>query len=81
MMNICLNKNVVSHKSLNEDAIKDSTYAIDLHPQYVKAVLRRAELYEKMEKLDESLKDYQRVVELDPSHHQSRANCLVSFSN
>lgn len=63
-------------KLLNEEAIKDSNRALDLNPQYVKAVLRRAELYEKTEKLDEALKDYQQVVELDPSHHQSRAACL-----
>lgn len=60
-------------------AIEDSTKAIDLHPHYIKAILRRAELYEKTEKLDEALKDYEKVVELDPSQHSARAACMVNF--
>ncbi|GFR59804.1 tetratricopeptide repeat protein 1-like [Elysia marginata] len=59
-----------------EDAIADSSSALELHPHYLKAMLRRAELYEKTDKLDEALKDYQKVVELDPSQHAARAACL-----
>lgn len=59
-----------------EDAIVDSSSALELHPHYLKAMLRRAELYEKTEKLDEALKDYQKIVELDPSQHAARAACL-----
>ena len=65
-------------KECFEEAIIDSSSALDLHPHYLKAMLRRAELYEKTDKLDEALKDYQKVVELDPSQHAARASCLVS---
>ncbi|KAJ8316651.1 hypothetical protein KUTeg_005794 [Tegillarca granosa] len=40
------------------------------------AVLRRAQLYEKGDKLDEALSDYQRVLELDPSERTARAACM-----
>ncbi|KAK3095497.1 hypothetical protein FSP39_015344 [Pinctada imbricata] len=59
-----------------EEAIRDCTRALDLHPHYLKALLRRAELYEKKEKLDEALLDYQKVVEMDPGQHTARAACM-----
>ncbi|OWF41049.1 tetratricopeptide repeat protein 1-like [Mizuhopecten yessoensis] len=59
-----------------EDAIKDCTHALNLHPHYLKALLRRAELYEGEDKLDEALVDYQKVLELDPSQHSARAACM-----
>jgi len=39
--------------------------------------MRRAELYEKTDKLEEALVDYTKIVELDPSQHTARAACLV----
>uniref|UniRef100_A0A0B6ZLW2 Uncharacterized protein n=2 Tax=Arion vulgaris TaxID=1028688 RepID=A0A0B6ZLW2_9EUPU len=63
-------------KELYEGAIQDSTSALELHPHYLKAILRRAELYERTEKLDEALTDYQKVVELDPSQGMARAACV-----
>lgn len=60
---------------LTESAIEDCTKAIELQPDYVKALLRRAQLYESSEKLDEALADYKRVVELDPSHTESLSAC------
>jgi len=65
----------------NEDAIEDCTKAINLHPHYLRPLLRRAELYEKVEKLEEALVDYQKAVELDPSQHAARAACLVRIIN
>ncbi|XP_033757789.1 tetratricopeptide repeat protein 1-like [Pecten maximus] len=59
-----------------EDAIKDCTHALNLHPHYLKALLRRAELYEGEDKLDEALVDYQKVLELDPGQHSARAACM-----
>lgn len=53
--------------------------ALELNPNYIKALLRRAELYEKTEKLDEALEDYKNVLEKDPSVHQAREACLVSL--
>ena len=45
----------------------------------IKAVQRRAEVYESLDKLDEALADYQRVLEIDPSQHAARAACMVSI--
>ena len=61
----------------HESAIRDCSKALDLHPHYMKALMRRAELYEKTEKLDEALTDYQKILELDPSQHSARAACMV----
>ncbi|XP_051869684.1 tetratricopeptide repeat protein 1 [Pristis pectinata] len=59
-----------------EDAISDCTKAIELNPNYIRAILRRAELYEKTEKLDEALQDYKTIVEKDPSIVQAREACM-----
>ncbi|XP_054831528.1 tetratricopeptide repeat protein 1 [Eublepharis macularius] len=59
-----------------EVAIGDCSKALELNPDYIKALLRRAELYEKTEKLDEALEDYKNVLEKDPSVHQAREACL-----
>jgi len=53
---------------LNDHAIKNCSKAIELNPTYLKAILRRAEIYDETEKLDEALKDYQNVIELDPKN-------------
>jgi len=53
---------------LNDQAVKNCTKAIELDPEYLKAILRRAEVYEETEKLDESLEDYKKVLELNPRH-------------
>lgn len=51
-----------------ESAIDDCTKAIELNDKYVRAYLRRAKLYEDTEKLDESLKDYETILVLDPGN-------------
>ena len=43
----------------------------------MKCLLRRAELYEKTDKLDEALGDYQRALEVDPGLHIAREACMV----
>jgi len=53
---------------LNDQAIRNCSKAIELDPEYLKALLRRAEIYEETDKLDECLADYQKAVELDPKH-------------
>lgn len=52
--------------------------AIELNPDYVRALLRRAELYEQTEKLDEALEDYKKVLEQDPTQTSARQACMVS---
>ncbi|XP_012316482.2 tetratricopeptide repeat protein 1 [Aotus nancymaae] len=59
-----------------EMAINDCSKAIRLNPSYIRAILRRAELYEKTDKLDEALEDYKSVLEKDPSIHQAREACM-----
>ncbi|XP_048344410.1 tetratricopeptide repeat protein 1 isoform X1 [Sphaerodactylus townsendi] len=59
-----------------EAAIGDCSKALELNPDYIKALLRRAELYEKTEKLDEALEDYKNLLEKDPSIHPAREACL-----
>lgn len=49
------------------EAIEDCSAAIKLDPQYVKAMVRRAQAYEKVEKLPEALADYKKVCEIDGS--------------
>ncbi|EDW84302.1 uncharacterized protein Dwil_GK14066 [Drosophila willistoni] len=55
-----------------KSAIDDCTKAIDLWPEYVRALLRRAKLYEKEDKPDEALADYKRVYELDPGQRDAQ---------
>ncbi|AWO99723.1 putative tetratricopeptide repeat protein 1 [Scophthalmus maximus] len=64
------------HLDLKEQAISDCTRAIELNPDYVRALLRRAELYEQTEKLDEALEDYKMVLERDPNQTGARLACM-----
>ncbi|KAM4037239.1 tetratricopeptide repeat protein 1 [Anomaloglossus baeobatrachus] len=59
-----------------EPAITDCTKAIGLNPDYIRALLRRAELYEKTDKLDEALADYKSALEKDLSCPQAKEACM-----
>ncbi|NXP03393.1 TTC1 protein, partial [Thinocorus orbignyianus] len=59
-----------------EAALGDCSKAVELDPNYIRALLRRAELYEKTEKLDEALEDYKAILEKDPSVPQAREACM-----
>ncbi|GAA6105584.1 tetratricopeptide repeat protein 1 [Tachysurus ichikawai] len=66
------------HLEEKTDAISDCTKAIELNPDYVRALLRRAELYEQTEKLDEALEDYKTVLEKEPGNPAAReASCRL----
>lgn len=71
------NRAAAKIKSLDEkeSAISDCTKAIELNPSYVKAYVRRAQLYEETDKLDEALEDYKKILTFDSSH--SEANYAV----
>ncbi|XP_042355939.1 tetratricopeptide repeat protein 1-like [Plectropomus leopardus] len=64
------------HQDRKDQAIFDCSTAIKLNPDYVRALLRRAELYEQTEKLDEALEDYKRVLDLDPAQPSARQACM-----
>jgi tetratricopeptide (TPR) repeat protein len=49
-----------------------------LNSAYLKAYFRRAQLYEEVEKLDEALTDYKKVLELDPLHREALYTSRVS---
>lgn len=63
---------------LEEPVSSFSPAAIELNPDYLRAILRRAELYEKTDKLDEALEDYKNVLEKDPGHPTAKEACFVS---
>jgi tetratricopeptide (TPR) repeat protein len=63
---------------LKPSAIEDCSKAVEMNPSYLKAYFRRAQLYEETEKLDESLADYQKVLELDPLHREALYASKVS---
>uniref|UniRef100_A0A8C2FDG1 Tetratricopeptide repeat protein 1 n=1 Tax=Cyprinus carpio TaxID=7962 RepID=A0A8C2FDG1_CYPCA len=64
------------HQDKKDSAISDCSKAIELNPNYVRAILRRAELYEKTDKLDEALEDYKTVLEKDPGIPAAREACV-----
>ncbi|EDV22918.1 Tetratricopeptide repeat protein 1 [Trichoplax sp. H2] len=58
--------------SRHEEALNDCNAALDLNPDYVKVLLRRAQTYEALDKLDEALQDYQSVANKDSSNKMAR---------
>ncbi|XP_068565411.1 tetratricopeptide repeat protein 1 [Cebidichthys violaceus] len=64
------------HLDLKDKAILDCTRAIELNPDYVRALLRRAELHEQTDKLDEALEDYKKVLDLDQNQTTARQACM-----
>lgn len=64
----------LTYQNKKEEAIADCSEALKLNPSYLKALLRRASLYEECEKLDEAFEDYKKVLELDPSNQRARAS-------
>ncbi|XP_057500070.1 uncharacterized protein LOC130784268 [Actinidia eriantha] len=55
-----------------EDTVKDCKKTLELNSYYVKALLRRGEAHEKLERFEEAIADLKKVVELDPSDVQAR---------
>jgi len=66
---------------LSKSAIEDCSKAIELNEKYLKAYLRRAQLFKETEKLDEALEDFKKVLEIDPYHPEAKAAAAVSFFN
>lgn len=57
---------------LKESAIDDCSKSIEFNTNYIKPYIRRAKLYEETDKLDESLEDYKKVLELEPGNSEAR---------
>ncbi|XP_027202035.2 tetratricopeptide repeat protein 1-like [Dermatophagoides pteronyssinus] len=54
------------HLQLYDEAIEYCDKALAINDSHSKAIIRRAQLYRKLDKLDESMADYKRFVELNP---------------
>lgn len=55
-----------------ESALDDCGLSLKHNPTYMKPLIRRAKLFEELDKLDEALADYQKIVELDPGNRDAR---------
>ena len=64
---------------LQEKAIENCSEAIELNPNYVKAILRRAQTYEDTDKPHEAMKDFEKILELDPGNKDARMAVLVRY--
>lgn len=60
-------------QDLKDQAITDCTESLKLNDTYLKPLIRRAKLHEDTDKLDESLADYQRILEIDPGYAEARS--------
>ncbi|XP_015915045.1 tetratricopeptide repeat protein 1 [Parasteatoda tepidariorum] len=58
-------------------ALLDCNKAIELNPDYLRAILRRAQLHKKMDNLDRCLEDYKKVLELDKNNSEARQACAT----
>ena len=56
----------------NESALEDCSEALKQNPTYLKALARRAQLYEDLDRPHESMSDYQEVLKLDPRNIQAK---------
>lgn len=50
-----------------EAALKDLSQAIEINDEYVKAIMKRSELYMQMENYEEGVRDLERVKQIDPT--------------
>jgi tetratricopeptide (TPR) repeat protein len=59
----------------------DCTKSIEYNDKYMKSYIRRVKLYEEMDKLDEALADYQKILEMDPSNTDALIAIRVRQNN
>ena len=64
---------------LKESAIEDCNQAIELKDNYVKALLRRGQCLEDLDKPHEALKDFEKVLEIDPGLAEAKTALMVIF--
>lgn len=54
----------------NDDAIKESSHAIEIHSMYTRALLRRARCYGKLGQIDKARADFNRYIILVEGAHE-----------
>jgi len=71
----CLNNRAACHYQLRsfKQTISDSTEALELDPNNVKALLKRGLSYEALEKIDQGLEDMKKLQEISPGIQQVTA--------
>ncbi|KAL5713780.1 hypothetical protein ACHQM5_015827 [Ranunculus cassubicifolius] len=76
LRSICHSNRAVcfSKQGKYEEAIKESTKALELNPKNLKALVRRGEAHEKLKHFDDSIADFKKILELDPSNGEARKN-------
>lgn len=68
----------ICYFKLKEDlkCVVECTRSLELNPDFVKPLLRRAECNQTLDKLDEVLADYKRLCELEPSNRGYKRKCF-----
>ncbi|VDK41958.1 unnamed protein product [Taenia asiatica] len=66
-----------SHLGSPEAALADCDEALKLNPDYLRCLIRRADLKESADRLTEALEDYQHALKLDPSNAKARVACAI----
>jgi len=59
-------------KDDKESALEDCNEALGQSPTYLKALVRRAQLFEELDKPHESMRDYEEVLKVDPKHIEAK---------
>jgi len=55
-----------------KEAVADCTKALDIDPNYLKVLIRRASAYEELEMLEEAYEDYKHILQLDPNNFEAQ---------
>ncbi|KAL2630762.1 hypothetical protein R1flu_015448 [Riccia fluitans] len=58
----------------NDAAIRECTKALELNPEYVKALVRRAQAREKLTFYEEAMADWNKVLEIEPGMSRARTS-------
>lgn len=58
------------------EVTSDCTCSLRLKEDYLKAYMRRAQAFEKLDKMEEALKDYEKIVELDVNNYDARKKAM-----
>eukprot|EP01130_Rhizamoeba_saxonica_P001921 TRINITY_DN1173_c1_g1_i1.p1 TRINITY_DN1173_c1_g1~~TRINITY_DN1173_c1_g1_i1.p1 ORF type:complete len:192 (-),score=56.07 TRINITY_DN1173_c1_g1_i1:40-615(-) len=54
-----------------DNVVKDCELSLEINPEYIRPLLRRAAAQQQLEEYRESLKDYNKILELDPTNKEA----------